>query len=136
MSHLGWYTNSARWAFGDIAAMIGVILEAVQVPAPRPSGNAPTFGHLVYELSNRGPALPVSDEQRGRLFRLARHLRRVDGIGRQFEADDLADACRLVGHRVESADLDASLVSSSPRLGRTGMPTSWASSIVGPVAVS
>jgi hypothetical protein len=110
MSHLGWYTNSARWAFEDIAGMIGVDLEAVEVPAPRPSRHAATFGHLVNELSNQGPALAVNDEQRGRLFRLARHLRRVDEIGRQLEADDLADASRLVGHRVESADLDASLV--------------------------
>jgi hypothetical protein len=117
MSHLGWYTNSARWAFEDIAGMIGVDLQAVETPAPAPTRHAPTFGHLVNELSNRGPALVVDDEQRGRLFRIARHLRRVDEIGRQFEADDLADASELVGHRLAPADLDAALVAFITRAG-------------------
>ncbi len=110
MSHLGWYTNSARWAFEDIADIIGLELESIEQPAPRPSRHAPTYGHLVNELSNRGPEMGADDAQRARLFRIARHLRRVDEIGTQLTNDDLADASRLVGRRVDERDVDATLV--------------------------
>ena len=109
MSHLGWYTNSARWAFEDIADIIGVTLGPLDQPTPRPGRHAPTFGHLVNELSNRGPEIAAGAHQQARLFRIARHLRRVDEIGRQLEDDDLADAADLIGRRIEASDLDAGL---------------------------
>jgi hypothetical protein len=110
MSHLGWYTNSARWAFEEIADILGVELQPIEQPAPQPSRNAAAFDHLVNELSNRGPGLGVDDPQRARLFRIARHLRRLDEIGRQLEDDDVADASQLVGHPVDPPDIDATLV--------------------------
>jgi hypothetical protein len=110
MSHLGWYTNSARWAFEDIANIVGVDLGPVDQPTPRTGRHAATFDHLVNELSNRGPAVAMDGEQRARLFRIARHLRRVDEIGEPLLSDDLVDGAELVGHRIEGAELDAVLV--------------------------
>ncbi len=113
MSHLGWYVNSARWSFETIAEMIGVELEPIERPAPAPRASrvhAAAFDHLVEGLSNRGVAPRGDEHERAKLFRVARHLRRVDEIGRELHADDLDDATELIGRRPSPADLDADLV--------------------------
>ena len=47
------------------------------------------------------------------LGRIASHLKRVDEIGAQFDADDLAALTDLLGHRPDPADADAELVEAS-----------------------
>jgi hypothetical protein len=110
MSHWGWYVNSARWAFEDIAAQIGATLDPVERPVASPGRRAATFGHLVGALSNRGPQLSVGDHEQAKLFRVARHLQRVDEIGAAVDAADVEDAAAVLGRRVEATDLDAALV--------------------------
>jgi hypothetical protein len=110
MSHYGWYVNSARWAFEDIAERMGIALEPVGAPAPTPSRHAATFGHLLAGLSNRGPRMQVDDHERAKLFRVARHLRIVDELGPAFVDADRDDAAALLGVRPEPDEIDARLV--------------------------
>ena len=110
MSHLGWYVNSARWAFEDIADLLGVVLEPVAPPTVEPSRSAAPLGLLVDTLANRGPELSVGDHERAKLFRVARHLRRIDEVGASLLAADLDDAEAVLGERPTAATLDAALV--------------------------
>jgi hypothetical protein len=110
MSHYGWYVNSARWAFEDIADLLGVSLEPVEVPEPDSSTHRATYDHLVTGLSNRGPALGIEEHERAKLYRVARHLKRVDEIGARLAADDLDEAADLLGYRPDLRQLDAALV--------------------------
>jgi aminoglycoside phosphotransferase (APT) family kinase protein len=109
MSYWGWYVNSARRALEDIADRIGVALAPVARPEPRPGRHAPTVGHLVDALSNRGPQLSVGDHEQAKLFRVARHLRRVDEIGRSVDDADCTDAAERHGTRPSADELDAAL---------------------------
>jgi hypothetical protein len=110
MSYLGWYVNSARWSLEDIADVIGVELAPVERPEPRPGRHAATHGHLVDALSNRGPQLSVGEHEQANLFRVARHLRRVDEIGGSVDDADRDDAAELLGTRPDADGLDAALV--------------------------
>jgi hypothetical protein len=110
MSHYGWYVNSARWAFEDIADLLDVRLEPVAVPEPQSSPHAATYGHLVAGLSNQGPPLGVEEHERAKLYRVARHLRRVDEIGARLASDDLDEAAEVLGDRPEPGHVDAALV--------------------------
>ena len=49
--------------------------------------------------------------------RIASHLKRVDEIGAQFDADDLAALTDVLGHRPDPADADAELVDFISRAG-------------------
>jgi hypothetical protein len=53
----------------------------------------------------------MGDHDKALSFRVARHLQRVDQIGRDVEKDDLNDAADLLGYRPEPEELDAALVS-------------------------
>jgi hypothetical protein len=111
MSYLGWYVNGARWAFETIASFVGFELGIVDPPDSRPSRNAPAFDLLVERLASRGPEVSVGDYEKALSFRVARHLQRLDQIGRSVEEDDLTDAADLLGDRPGSEDLDAALLS-------------------------
>ena len=117
MSHYGWYVNSARWAFEDIADLMDIDLHPVEQPRDVRSRHATTYDHLVAGLGNRGPQLQVADHERAKLFRVARHLRRVDEIGNQLANADLDDAEALLGIRPDTRDLDAALVEFITRAG-------------------
>jgi hypothetical protein len=110
MSHYGWYVNSARWAFEDIADLLGIDLEPVDVPHAGWSPHSATFDHLLAGLGNRGPQLTVADHERAKLYRVARHLRIVNEIGDELLHAELDDAARLLGERPEPQALDARLV--------------------------
>ena len=84
MSHMAWYVNSARWAFEVIADILGIVLAPVDVPvAPARRGTGP---RRPTSWTARGVA---SGGRRGlpgaTLSRLARHLLRVEEIGRDSE---------------------------------------------------
>jgi hypothetical protein len=110
MSYWGWYVNSARWAFEDIAALTGVTLAPVERPDARPGRRRASYGQLVDALSNRGPQLAVGDHEQAKLFRVARHLRRIDEIGAAIDEADRDDAAAVLGHRPAADGLDAALV--------------------------
>jgi aminoglycoside phosphotransferase (APT) family kinase protein len=110
MSHYGWYVNSARWAFEDIAEHMGIELAPVDVPVASQTRHGATFDHLLAGLGNRGPQLQIADHERAKLFRVARHLRLVDQIGEELQQADLDDAAALLGARPAASELDVRLV--------------------------
>ena len=109
ISYLAWYVNGARWAFESIAEIRGYTLDTVAIPDARPTRHAPA-----HRVPGRGSARARS-RRRGRLRArrdrpLASHLKRVDEIGAQFDADELAELANLLGHRPDPHDADAELV--------------------------
>ncbi len=99
MTNLQWCNETNLFAVEAIADAARVQLPEVELPAEPSSPAAVAHEHLVLTL--RG--LPVDDEfaeyQRRAAFRLARHLARVDEIGRAATAADLDDLRELLGHR-------------------------------------
>ena len=111
MTYLGWYVNGARWGLESIADLGGFELRVIDPPVSRGTRYAPGFELLVERLSNRGPVMGMEDHAKALSFRLARHLQRVDQIGRDVENDDLDDAADLLGYRPQPEDLDTALAS-------------------------
>jgi Phosphotransferase enzyme family len=107
MSHMAWYVNSARWAFEVMADILGIELASVDPPAARPSRHRAAFQHLA-----NGTRRPVgrdeADYQRATLHRVARHVLRIDEVGREIEEADVDDLGALLGlrPRPEKADED------------------------------
>lgn len=108
VSHQAWYVNSARWAFETIAEIQGFDLDHVGEPTPRPSRHAPAFAHLATALRARAAASP-DDYEAATLQREARHLSRIDAIGRRVLDDDLDDVAALLSRRVDADVADAEL---------------------------
>jgi aminoglycoside phosphotransferase (APT) family kinase protein len=109
ISYLAWYVNGARWALESIAEIRGYTLDPVEVPEPRPTRHAAGLRYLV-EGMRAAAARDRDDYELATLGRIASHLKRVDEIGAQFDADDLDDVAELLGHRPDPADADAELV--------------------------
>jgi hypothetical protein len=108
ISYLAWYVNGARWAFESIAEIRGYALDPVTIPDGRPTRHAPAHRYLVDSL--RARSADASDYELAGIGRLASHLKRVDEIGAQFDADELAELANLLGHRPDAHDADAELV--------------------------
>jgi len=111
ISYLAWYVNGARWAFESIAEIRGYTLDPVEIPEARPTRRAPAHRYLVDSLRARSG--DASDYELAGIGRLASHLKRVDEIGAQFDADELAELANLLGHRPDPT---------------TPMPSSWRTS--------
>jgi hypothetical protein len=109
ISYLAWYVNGGRWAFESIAEIRGYTLDAVETPEPRPTRHAAALRYLVDGMRATA-ARDRDDYELAGLGRIASHLKRVDEIGAQFDADDLDDVAALLGHRPDAADADAELV--------------------------
>jgi len=116
ISYLAWYVNGARWAFESIAEIGGYTLDAVDIPEPRPTHRAPALRFLVDGM-RAAAGRHRDDYELAGLGRVTTHLKRVDEIGSQFDADDLAALSDLLGHRPDPADADAELVD---LIGRAG----------------
>jgi aminoglycoside phosphotransferase (APT) family kinase protein len=109
ISYLAWYVNGARWAFESIAEIGGYALAPVELPAPRPTRHAPALRYLVDGM-RAAAGRHRDDYELAGLGRIASHLKRVDEIGAQFDADDLDMLAELLGHRPDPVDADAELV--------------------------
>jgi hypothetical protein len=116
ISYLAWYVNGARWAFESIAEIGGYVLEPVEIPDARPTRHAPALRYLVDGM-RAAAARHRDDYELAGLGRIASHLKRVDEIGAQFDADDLAAVAVVLGHRPDPADADAELVGFIGRAG-------------------
>jgi aminoglycoside phosphotransferase (APT) family kinase protein len=112
ISYLAWYVNGARWSFESIAEIGGYTLDAVAIPEARPTRHASAHRYLVDTLRavSRDGSGDGSDYELTGIGRLASHLKRVDEIGAQFDADELAELANLLGHRPDPHDADAELV--------------------------
>jgi hypothetical protein len=103
MTNLQWCCETNLFAVEALADEIGVELPAVVVPEPSVSTGAVAAAHLVAELRS-------GDYEQRRLFRLARHLQRVDEIGCECTDADLDDLRELLGRRPATwQDGDAAL---------------------------
>ncbi|MCU1378308.1 MAG: putative protein kinase [Acidimicrobiales bacterium] len=92
MTNLQWCNETNLFAVEALADLLGLDLAPVDLPEPEVSPAAVPAAHLVQ-------ALRSGDYEQRTLFRLARHLQRVDEIGRQCVAADLDDLDALLGHR-------------------------------------
>jgi hypothetical protein len=110
LSYLAWYTNGARWAFECIAELRGFELDPVRIPEPRTTRRTPAYRHLVDSLRTTAPAATAADYERVTAGKLANHLKRVEEVGAAFDADDLDDLARVLGHRPDPAEADAELL--------------------------
>ena len=71
------------------------------------SGLQPLGGAALAQRTSTG----LADHEKALNFRVARHLQRVDQIGRDIEKEDLNDAAELLGYRPQPEELDTALVS-------------------------
>jgi hypothetical protein len=109
MSHMAWYVNSARWAFEVMADVLGIELATVEPPTARPSRHRAAFQHLANKT--RSPAgRDEADYERATLHRVARHLLRIDQVGREVEEADLDDLEALLGARPRAEKADEQLL--------------------------
>ena len=110
ISYLAWYVNGARLGVRvdrrdpRLHARTGRdSRRATDPPRARATG---TWSSGLPRAAGRGR----DDYELSGLGRIASHLKRVDEIGAQFDADDLAALTDLLGHRPDPADADAELV--------------------------
>jgi hypothetical protein len=99
---LQWCCETNLFATEALAELIDVELPTVEMPSPRLSRATPAHEHLV-----RGLRTVDTDDEYVRyklrtMFRLARHVARVDEIGDAVSKDDLDDLHQLLGHRPPS----------------------------------
>ena len=99
MTNLQWCCETNLFATEALAELIDVELPTVEMPTPRESRGRPAHEHLV-----RGLRTVETDDEFVRyklrtMFRLARHVARVDEIGDAVSEDDLDDLHQLLGHR-------------------------------------
>jgi hypothetical protein len=123
--HAEWiaqYVFYLRTTAEALAEAVGVELEEIDLPAPRPTRFSPLYDILVENLEQeQAPA--ISDPfLRNRMWftsRLARHLRHADALGPAFEEQELEDLGALLGRRPKDLDggrraLDAFVRSAGP----------------------
>lgn len=92
MTNLQWCHETNLFAVEALAEYQGVELAPVELPEAEVSAAAVPGRHLVESLRS-------GDYEQRRLFRLARHIRRVDEIGRACAEADLDDLVPLLGRR-------------------------------------
>lgn len=99
MTYRHWCSESNLYAIEALAAILGLVLEAPEMPAAHASPMTTGHRHLVQTLRS----LEMTDEfgsyRLRAAFRLARHLARYDEIGGAVVDADLDDLVPLIGYR-------------------------------------
>jgi hypothetical protein len=102
MTNLQWCCETNLFATEALAEILDVELPTVEMPEPRESRARTAAEHLVRNLRT----VQTDDEylryQLRTMFRLARHVARMDEIADAVSSDDLDDLHRLLGHRPDS----------------------------------
>jgi aminoglycoside phosphotransferase (APT) family kinase protein len=101
MSYMAWYVNSGRWACEVLTEILSLQPEPVEPLTPRRSSHGPAYAHLMEGLRVDGPVSDGTDYRTLGLYRLARHLLRVEELGAAVDAANADDLARLLGHHVE-----------------------------------
>jgi hypothetical protein len=102
MTNLQWCHETNLFATEAISEILDIELPVVEMPSPRESRAEVALEHLVRNLRT----VQIDDEyltyKLRTLFRLARHVSRIDEIGDALSHADLDDLHQLLGHRPES----------------------------------
>jgi aminoglycoside phosphotransferase (APT) family kinase protein len=102
MTNLQWCGETNLFATEALAEILGVDLPGVELPAPRQSRASTALEHLVRGLRASGAGEEYLAYELRKLFRVARHVARLDEIGDAVSAADLDDLHALLGHRPAS----------------------------------
>ena len=102
MTNLQWCCETNLFATEALAELIDVELPTVEMPSPRLSRATPAHEHLVRGLRTVDTEDEYVRYKLRTMFRLARHVARVDEIGDAVSEHDLDDLHQLLGHRPTS----------------------------------
>jgi aminoglycoside phosphotransferase (APT) family kinase protein len=110
MSYMAWYVNSGRWACEVLAEILSLQLEPVEPLTPRRSPYGPAYTHLMRGFREAEPVAGGEDYRTLGLYRLARHLLRVDELGAAVESANVDDLARLLGRRPHGEEAEEELL--------------------------
>lgn len=102
MTNLQWCCETNLFATEALAELLDVELPEVEMPEPRQSRARVPVEHLVSRLRTVSADDEYLRYELRTMFRLARHVARLDEIGDAVSEADLDDLHRLLGHRPES----------------------------------
>ena len=102
MTNLQWCCETNLFATEALAEILDVELPTVEIPDPRESRATTAVEHLVRNLRTVNTDDEYMRYQLRTMFRLARHVARMDEIADAVSSDDLDDLHRLLGHRPDS----------------------------------
>ena len=99
MTNLQWVNETNLFAVEALAEYLDIDLPRVELPEPETTQVAPQFDHLVRSLTRIEAGNATAQHQIRILFRLVRHLRRWDEIGRAVEQQTFDDVAEVIGRR-------------------------------------
>ena len=102
MTNLQWCCETNLFATEALAEILGVELPTVEMPRHASRGRSVAVEHLVRQLRPSTTDDEYLRYQLRTMFRLARHVARLDEIGDAVSSADLDDLHRLLGHRPDS----------------------------------
>ena len=102
MTNLQWCCETNLFATEALAEILDVELPTVEMPDPRESRATTAVEHLVRNLRSINTDDEYMRYQLRTMFRLARHVARMDEIADAVSSDDLDDLHQLLGHRPDS----------------------------------
>jgi aminoglycoside phosphotransferase (APT) family kinase protein len=102
MTNMQWCCETNLFATEALAELIDVDLPTVETPAPRSSRASAAHEHLVRGLRSVDTEDEYIRYKLRTMFRLARHVARVDEIGDAVSEDDVDDLHQLLGRRPAS----------------------------------
>jgi hypothetical protein len=102
MTNLQWCCETNLFATEALAEILDVELPTVEMPDPRESRATTAVDHLVRSLRSIHTDDDYLRYQLRTMFRLARHVARMDEIADSVSMDDLDDLHQLLGHRPDS----------------------------------
>jgi aminoglycoside phosphotransferase (APT) family kinase protein len=99
MTNTQWINETNRFALEAIAEFTGVDLPEVAMPEPAVTPASIPFDHMVGVLKRIEAGNDFAQNEIRQMFRLARHLQRWDGVGRQMLDANYDDIEALLGTR-------------------------------------
>ena len=102
MTNMQWCCETNLFATEALAELIDVELPTVETPNPRSSRASAAHEHLVRGLRSVDTEDEYIRYKLRTMFRLARHVARVDEIGDAVSEDDVDDLHQLLGQRPAS----------------------------------
>lgn len=104
VAYLSFSVGTTRWAINAIAETLGIDLGDINPPEAAPLFYSAATRHLRESLPRLGGRGEMADYEMGKADSLARYIERANRHGRAVQADNLADASRLLGRSVTSPE--------------------------------